>query len=79
MARTHAKLEPTYDYLWAEALNLGAYDVLANFFDLTEVTRTLSSALAALAAAVLCFHDVTQTNANGSGGGGPPFAEVFAR
>ena len=32
------------DYLWAEALNLGAYDVLAKPFDLTEVTRTLSSA-----------------------------------
>ena len=32
------------DYLWAEALNLGAYDVLAKPFDLTEVTRILSSA-----------------------------------
>jgi DNA-binding response OmpR family regulator len=32
------------DYLWAEALNLGAYDVLAKPFDLREVTRTLSSA-----------------------------------
>ena len=32
------------DYLWAEALSLGAYDVLAKPFDLTEVTRTLSSA-----------------------------------
>jgi DNA-binding NtrC family response regulator len=32
------------DYLWAEALNLGAYDVLAKPFDLTELTRSLSSA-----------------------------------
>lgn len=32
------------DYLWAEALNRGAYDVLAKPFDLTEVTRILSSA-----------------------------------
>lgn len=32
------------DYLWAEALNVGAYDVLAKPFDLTEVTRILSSA-----------------------------------
>jgi len=30
--------------LWAEALNLGAYDVLAKPFDVTEVTRTLSRA-----------------------------------
>jgi DNA-binding NtrC family response regulator len=32
------------DYLWAEALNLGAYDVLAKPFDVAEVRRTLSSA-----------------------------------
>ena len=32
------------DYLWAEALNMGAYDVLAKPFDQTEVTRILSSA-----------------------------------
>lgn len=32
------------DYLWTEALNTGAYDVLAKPFDLTEVTRVLSSA-----------------------------------
>lgn len=32
------------EYLWAEALNMGAYDVLAKPFDLTEVTRILSSA-----------------------------------
>jgi FixJ family two-component response regulator len=31
-------------HLWAEALNLGAYDVLAKPFDATEVTRTLSLA-----------------------------------
>ena len=30
--------------LWAEALNLGAYDVLAKPFDRTEVTRVLSMA-----------------------------------
>ncbi len=30
--------------LWAEALNLGAYDVLAKPFDRTEVTRIVSSA-----------------------------------
>ena len=32
------------DSLWAEALNLGAYDVLAKPLDRTEVTRVLSSA-----------------------------------
>lgn len=32
------------DYLWAEALNLGAYGVLAKPFDVAEVRRTLSSA-----------------------------------
>lgn len=31
--------------LWAEALNLGAYDVLAKPFDATEVERSLSAAL----------------------------------
>ena len=30
--------------LWAEALNLGAYDVLAKPFDQSEVTRVISSA-----------------------------------
>ena len=33
------------DYLWAEALNLGAYDVLAKPFHAAEVTRTVSLAL----------------------------------
>jgi DNA-binding response OmpR family regulator len=32
------------EHLWAEALNLGAYDVLAKPFDAAEVTRTLSLA-----------------------------------
>lgn len=32
------------DRLWAEALNLGAYDVLAKPFDASEVVRTLSMA-----------------------------------
>ncbi|HEY1336839.1 MAG TPA: hypothetical protein VGF59_04985 [Bryobacteraceae bacterium] len=32
------------DYLWAEALNLGAYDVLAKPFDAQEVIRVLTSA-----------------------------------
>ena len=32
------------DYLWAEALNLGAYDVLGKPFDVTELTRSLSLA-----------------------------------
>ena len=32
------------DYLWAEALNLGAYDVLAKPFDVDELTRSLSLA-----------------------------------
>ncbi len=32
------------EQLWAEALNLGAYDVLAKPFDAQEVNRTLSSA-----------------------------------
>jgi DNA-binding NtrC family response regulator len=33
------------DYLWAEALNLGAWDVLAKPFDVDEVIRIVSSAL----------------------------------
>ena len=32
------------DRLWAEALNLGAYDVLSKPFDRTEVTRIVGSA-----------------------------------
>jgi DNA-binding NtrC family response regulator len=32
------------DYLWAEALNMGAYDVLAQPFDSTEVNRSLTLA-----------------------------------
>src|SRR5258708_40160057 len=32
------------EQLWAEALNLGAYDVLAKPFDVGEVTRILSLA-----------------------------------
>jgi DNA-binding NtrC family response regulator len=32
------------DYLWAEALNLGAYDVLAKPLDQTEAIRVLTSA-----------------------------------
>ncbi|HEY2015224.1 MAG TPA: response regulator [Bryobacteraceae bacterium] len=32
------------DRLWAEALNLGAYDVLSKPFDKTEVIRIVSSA-----------------------------------
>jgi len=32
------------DHLWAEALNLGAYDVLAKPFDVAELTRSLSLA-----------------------------------
>jgi DNA-binding NtrC family response regulator len=32
------------DYLWAEALNLGAYDVLLKPFDESEVVRVLTSA-----------------------------------
>ena len=32
------------DHLWAEGLNIGAYDVLAKPLDRTEVTRVLSSA-----------------------------------
>jgi DNA-binding response OmpR family regulator len=32
------------EQLWAEALNVGAYDVLAKPFDATEVMRTVSSA-----------------------------------
>ena len=33
------------DHLWAEALNLGAYDVLAKPLDDTEIVRVLSLAL----------------------------------
>lgn len=32
------------DYLWAEALNLGAYDVLSKPFERAEVIRTLNMA-----------------------------------
>ena len=32
------------EYLWAEALNLGAYDVLAKPFDAQEVIRVIGSA-----------------------------------
>jgi DNA-binding response OmpR family regulator len=32
------------DYLWSEALNLGAYDVLAKPFDVEEVVRTVDAA-----------------------------------
>ena len=32
------------EYLWAEALNLGAYDVLAKPYEAAEVLRVLSSA-----------------------------------
>jgi DNA-binding NtrC family response regulator len=32
------------DYLWAEALNLGAYNVLAKPFDASEVVHVISSA-----------------------------------
>jgi DNA-binding response OmpR family regulator len=32
------------DYLWSEALNLGAYDVLAKPFDVDEVVRTVEAA-----------------------------------
>jgi len=32
------------EYLWAEALNLGAYDVLAKPFDGDEVVRTVDAA-----------------------------------
>ena len=32
------------EYLWAEALNLGAYDVLAKPFEASEVRRVISSA-----------------------------------
>jgi DNA-binding NtrC family response regulator len=32
------------DYLWAEALNLGAWDVLAKPFDRNEVVRSVKSA-----------------------------------
>jgi len=32
------------EYLWAEALNLGAYDVLAKPFDASEVMRVIDSA-----------------------------------
>jgi DNA-binding response OmpR family regulator len=32
------------DYLWAEALNLGAFDVLATPLNLTEVTHVFESA-----------------------------------
>ena len=33
-----------HEYLWAEALNLGAYDVLVKPFDASEVVRVIDSA-----------------------------------
>src|SRR5690242_3048386 len=33
------------DYLWAEALNLGAYDVLPKPFDAAEVKRSMNMAV----------------------------------
>jgi len=36
------------EYLWAEVLNLGGYDVLAQPFDRAEVTRVVTSALGRL-------------------------------
>jgi DNA-binding NtrC family response regulator len=36
--------QETNDRLWAEVLNLGGYDVLAQPFDKTEVTRVLAAA-----------------------------------
>jgi DNA-binding NtrC family response regulator len=39
VASTHAD-----DALWAEVLNMGAYDVLSKPFDRTEVTRIISLA-----------------------------------
>jgi DNA-binding NtrC family response regulator len=38
--------------LWAEVLNLGGYDVLAQPFDREEVTRVIASALRASSAAL---------------------------
>ena len=35
---------PADEYLWAEALNVGAYDVLVKPFDASEVVRVLDSA-----------------------------------
>jgi DNA-binding NtrC family response regulator len=40
--------------LWAEVLNLGGYDVLAQPFDREEVTRVIASALRASSAALWC-------------------------
>ena len=40
------------DYLWAEALNLGAYDVLAKPLDHTEAVRVLTSAWIRRASAI---------------------------
>ena len=38
------KNDATVERLWAEALNLGAYDVLAKPYDPTEVVRSVSLA-----------------------------------
>jgi DNA-binding response OmpR family regulator len=40
--------------LWAEVLNLGGYDVLAQPFDREEVTRVVTSAVRANSAALWC-------------------------
>ena len=40
------------DYLWAEALNLGAYDLLAKPLDQTEAFRVLTSAWVRKASAI---------------------------
>ena len=44
------------DYLWAEALNLGAYDVLAKPLDQTETLRALTSAWIRRASAIHSGH-----------------------
>jgi DNA-binding NtrC family response regulator len=43
------------EQLWAEVLNLGAYDLLVKPFDPTEVYRVVSSAW-------LCWHGKVRTN-----------------
>ena len=61
------------DYVWAEALNLGAYDVLAKPFDLPEVTRTLSSAWLHWQQQYRVLTMSRRLMPNDSGGVRPPF------
>lgn len=66
------------DSLWAEALNVGAYDVLAKPLDRTEVTRILSSAWLHWQQQYCVFPQTGSLVPTAAVGVGPSFPEVFA-